>query len=248
MKKFLFILFASIACTTQKHDPDARISLAGEWQFKIDSIDQGVSEKWYKNFFVDTVSLPGSMAENGKGNNISLKTDWTGDIIDRSFFTEKKYDKYRQPGNFKVPFWLQPVKYYKGVAWYQKEIELPDDYSNKRMFLFLERPHWESTLFVNGQKAGRENSLAVAHQYDITDFLVKGKNRISIRMNNKVVVPVGVNSHSISDHTQSNWNGIAGDISIRTRSSVYIDDIRIFPDIKEKKAKIVVSVKNHSQS
>jgi len=35
------------------------------------------------------VILPGSMAENGKGYEVTLKTDWTGDIFDRSYFTEK---------------------------------------------------------------------------------------------------------------------------------------------------------------
>ena len=114
----------------------------------------------------------------------------------------------------------------------------------KRIILFLERCHWESTLFVNGKKAGRKNSLATPHEYDITDFLVRGKNRISIRMDNRVIVPVGVNSHSISDHTQSNWNGITGDISLKATSKVFIREVRIYPDIKGEKAKVIVTISN----
>ena len=76
--------------------------------------------------FSETVKLPGSMAENGKGNEITVNTDWTGDIVDKSYFTDKKYEKYRKPGNIKIPFWLKPVKYYKGAAWYQKDVEIPD--------------------------------------------------------------------------------------------------------------------------
>lgn len=246
MKKFLIFLLFTAGCANQNQEVRTSLSLEGEWKFRIDSLDQGVTERWYDKVFEETVRLPGSMAENGKGNDVSLRTDWTGDIIDRSFFTDKKYERYRQPDNFKVPFWLQPVKYYRGVAWYQKEFELPNEFDDKRIFLFLERPHWETTVFVNGRKAGSENSLAVAHQYNISDFLVNGKNRISILVNNDMVVPVGVNSHSVSDHTQSNWNGIAGDISLRSKSSVYIDDIIVFPDIRSKSAKIIVSVKNES--
>jgi hypothetical protein len=63
-------------------------------------------------------------------------------------------------------------------------------------------PHWESTVFINDKKAETENSLATPHQYNITDLLIPGKNRISIRIDNRVAIPVGVNSHSISDHTQ----------------------------------------------
>jgi len=88
------------------------------------------------------------------------------------------------------------------------------------------------------------NGLATPHEYDITDLLVKGKNLISIRIDNRVIIPIGVNSHSISDQTQSNWNGIAGNISLLATSRVFINNIRVFPDIQNKSAKVIVSVKN----
>ena len=68
------------------------------------------------------------------------------------------------------------------------------------------------------KKQVHQNSLATPHEYDLTDLLVPGKNRISIRMDNRVIIPIGVNSHSISDHTQSNWNGITGEIYLFTNT------------------------------
>jgi hypothetical protein len=246
MKKLLILLLVVSSCTNQKLELRKSLSLAGEWKFKIDSLDQGIRENWSVSSFEETVRLPGSMAENGKGDEVSLKTNWTGDIIDKSYFTDSKYQKYRQPGNIKIPFWLKPVKYYKGAAWYQKVIELPSSWHNKNITLFLERPHWESTLFVNGKKAGSGNSLAVPHQYNITDLLVPGKNLITIRIDNRVIIPIGVNSHSISDHTQSNWNGIAGDISLRATSKAFIDNVAIYPDISGSKARVHIKVLNKS--
>jgi len=231
MKK-LFILFLIITgCTQQNHIVRTSISLDGEWKFRIDSLDRGIAEKWYDTLGIETVRLPGSMAENGKGDEVSLKTNWTGEIVDKSYFTDKKYEIYRQPGNIKIPFWLKPIKYYKGVAWYQKEIAIPADWSDKNIFLFLERPHWGTTVYVNGNEAGTGNSLAVPHQFDITGNIKPGKNRISIRIDNRVIVPVGINSHSISDHTQSNWNGIVGDISLKETSKTFIRSIKIYPDV-----------------
>ena len=244
MKKLLFLVLIVAGCVSNKESARETLSLAGEWNFGIDSLDQGIDQQWYSKILVEKVILPGSMAENGKGYEVTLKTDWTGDIFDRSYFTEKKYEKYRQPGNIKIPFWLKPVKYYKGPAWYQKEVELPDRWTDKRVVLFLERCHWESTVYVNGHKAGTMNGLATPHEYDITDLLVKGKNLISIRIDNRVIIPIGVNSHSISDQTQSNWNGIAGNISLLATSRVFINNIRVFPDIQNKSAKVIVSVKN----
>jgi len=244
--KISWLLLLLAGCSVSQNETRKKLSLAGEWKFRIDSLDQGVENRWYNDLAVETVKLPGSMAENGKGEEVTLKTDWTGEIVDKSYFTDKKYEKYRQPGNIKIPFWLKPVKYYKGVAWYQKEVDLPQDWNGKNITLFLERPHWESTVYVNGKKAGVENSLAAAHQFDIADLLVEGRNRISIRIDNRVVVPVGINSHSITDHTQSNWNGIAGDISLKATSKVFIRNIRVYPDLKAKKAKIIVVLSNKS--
>jgi hypothetical protein len=242
---WLLILFAG--CSVPQNEIRGKLSLSGEWKFRIDSLDKGIENKWYNDQFIESIKLPGSMAETGKGDEVTLKTDWTGEIVDKSYFTDKKYEKYRQPGNIKIPFWLKPVKYYKGVAWYQKEVDLPSGWNGKEIVLFLERPHWESTVYVNGKKAGVENSLAVAHQFEITDLMVPGKNLISIRIDNRVVIPVGINSHSISDHTQSNWNGIAGDISLRATSKVFISDVRIYPDVKGKKAKIIVAITNKTK-
>ena len=244
MKKILFLLLLVTGCTNRQTDIRDELSLAGTWGFKIDSLDQGIEQQWFKKEFSETVTLPGSMAENGKGYEVTLKTEWTGDIVDRSYFTEDKYEKYRQTGNIKIPFWLKPVKYYKGAAWYQKDVEIPEGWTGKRVVMLLERCHWESTVFVNEKKAGSQNSLSTPHEYDITDLLIPGKNRIAVRIDNRVIIPVGVNSHSISDHTQSNWNGITGSISLIATSKVFIDDVKVFPDVEKKIAKVIVSVRN----
>jgi Glycosyl hydrolases family 2, sugar binding domain/Glycosyl hydrolases family 2 len=244
MKKLLILFLVIAGCTTHRPEHRQTISLAGEWKFRIDSLDQGIKNKWYNETFTETVKLPGSMAENGKGDEVTVNTPWTGDIVDRSWFTDKKYERYRQPGNIKIPFWLKPVKYYKGAAWYQKEVEIPEGWKDKRIFLCLERCHWESTIYINGKEAGSGQSLATPHEYDLTGFLYPGKNTINIRIDNRVIIPIGVNSHSISDHTQSNWNGITGNMSLITSSPVYIDEIKVFPDIQKKAARVIVRIKN----
>jgi len=244
MKKILFFLIVIAGCTGRQVDVRQEISLAGEWKFATDSLDQGIDQEWFKATLAETVLLPGSMAENGKGDEVTLTTPWTGDIVDRSYFTDLRYEKYRQPGNIKIPFWLKPVKYYRGAAWYQKEVEIPEKWDGKRIVMSMERCHWESTLFVNDKKEGSCNSLSTPHEYDITDLVVPGNNRISVRVDNRVIIPVGVNSHSISDHTQSNWNGITGKINLVATSEIYIDDISVFPDTDKKVAEIVASIRN----
>ena len=123
-----------------------RIDLSGTWKFTTDSTEwQG------------SVSLPGSMTSNGLGEEISPDTKWTGAIVDSSFFTSERYARYREKGNVKVPFWLQPVKYYKGVAWYRKEVTVPDDWEGQDLSLFLERCHWETRLWIDDKEVGMRN-------------------------------------------------------------------------------------------
>ena len=65
------------------------------------------------------------MNENRKGDDVTLHTQWTASIYDSSFFYNPRLEKYRDPDNLKLPFWLTPVKYYVGVAWYQKRGDYP---------------------------------------------------------------------------------------------------------------------------
>jgi hypothetical protein len=242
---FLFTVILVFFFSCQKPAVQQKIDLAGEWKFAIDSLDKGISEKWFDQELTDKVTLPGSMTTNGKGNDITLKTPWTGQIVDSSYFKKPEYAKFRQPGNIKIPFWLQPVKYYKGAAWYQKEITIPEDWNGQFIGLFLERCHWESRLWVDDKEVGIQNSLGTPHKYDLTKFLTPGKHRLSLCVDNRVKdIDPGVNSHSISDHTQSNWNGMVGQLFLEARPLVHIQNVQVYPDIQNKKLVAIIKVQN----
>ena len=52
--------------------------------------------------------------------------------------------------------------------------------------------------------------------------------------------------HLTSPDTQTNWNGIIGDISLSIYDSIYIQDIKTYPDIDKKSVKIKVTVINNT--
>lgn len=244
---FLLIFSMTVSCTT--HGNKAIINLSGEWSFQTDPESKGISEKWYTGTLTETVMLPGSMTENGKGDDISVNTPWTGYIVDSAWFFSPGMEKYRQPGNVKVPFWLQPEKYYKGLAWYQKTVKVPAAWKERNIQLFLERCHWETRVWVDDQEAGMQNSLGTPHVYDLTRWLTPGTHTLTISVDNRVKdVDVGMNSHSISDHTQGNWNGITGRMELQSRSPVFIAGASLFPDLKNKQVKIRLTVQNTTGS
>ncbi|MHB8522416.1 MAG: sugar-binding domain-containing protein [Limisphaerales bacterium] len=220
------------------------IPLAGQWRFQLDRDDAGIRERWFERSLNQRIRLPGSLPEQGIGDDVSVATRWMGDIVDRSWFTAPEYAPYRQPGHIKVPFWLQPDKYYAGVAWYQRDLEIPAPWQGSRIVLTLERPHWETRVWIDDREAGSNNSLSTPHEYDLGAGLAPGKHRLTIRVDNRLVVDVGVNSHSITDHTQGNWNGIVGRIELAATPTVWLEDVQVFPDVAAKKIRVRVAVRN----
>ncbi|HRP32010.1 MAG TPA: glycoside hydrolase family 2 TIM barrel-domain containing protein [Agriterribacter sp.] len=242
-------LLLVVLYTTTVSAQTYRIELAGTWSFRVDPADKGAEEQWYRRKLEETISLPGSMTTNGKGNDISVNTPWTGSIFDSSWFVKPEYAAYRQPGNIKVPFWLQPVKYYKGAAWYQKTVDIPSTWKARHIELFIERSHWETTVWIDDRLAGVANSLGTPHVFDLSKTLTPGAHQITIRIDNRVkVIEVGKNSHSISDHTQSNWNGMVGKLFIAARPALYIDDVQLFPDIQNKQVTARIKINNEVKS
>jgi hypothetical protein len=221
-----------------------RIDLSGTWAFQVDSLDKGLDGPWFNKHLPDKIHLPGSMTTNGKGDDITMRTPWMGDV-DSGWYHSPKYAKYRQPGNIKVPFWLQPVKYYRGAAWYQKTVNIPASWNNKHLELFIERAHWETTVWVDDKLIGMQNSLAAPHVFDLTNVLSAGTHIITIRVDNRLKdINFGKDSHSISDNTQGNWNGMIGQIYLAAQPAVYIDDVQLYPDIKNKRVLAKVQIGN----
>jgi hypothetical protein len=219
------------------------IDISGEWRFKADREAKGISEKWFTQTLDDRILLPGSMPERLKGDIPALDTKWTGSIYDSSFFFYPRLEKYRQPGNVKFSFFLTPDRHYIGVAWYQKDIEIPASWKGRRITLYLERAHIETRLWVDGREKGMQNSLSVPHVYDLSG-IAPGRHTLSIAVDNRIKdIDVGIDSHSISDQTQGNWNGITGKMELRVQDEVYFDDIQIYPDIAKKSATVKITVK-----
>src|SRR3974390_3459000 len=110
---FCLVLGCGTALAEESRD------LAGPWRFRIDRADRGIIERWRAGPLpgIDVVMLPGAMQAQGYGDPISVNTPWTGQIVDRSWFTAPEFERYRKEGNVKVPFWLQPDRYYVGAAW-----------------------------------------------------------------------------------------------------------------------------------
>ncbi|WP_287212149.1 sugar-binding domain-containing protein [Muribaculum sp.] len=231
MKKVKYIIFLLVCVFAVSLSAVNRISLDGEWAFAVGDTCR---------FTGDKILLPGSMVTRGKGDAVTDKTIWTGSTYDSTYYFSPAMAPFREKGNIKYPFFLTPGTHYVGNAWYERDVFIPAGYAGKSVLLHLERPHIESQLWVNGVLVGADSSLVAPHIYDISDVMRPGyNNTLRVRVYNGVDnVCVGPDSHSVTDQTQGNWNGIAGYMYLEARPKQHVADMQIFPDVATKSIKV----------
>lgn len=210
------------------------LSLAGKWHAVLGKESHGSKHE---------VTFPGSLLTNNIGDEPSLDTQWTGSLYDSSYYHNPFMEPYRQKGNMKFPFFLTPNRHYVGVATYTRKVFVPQAWGQRHITLYLERPHIETTVRVNGHEAGHQMSLTTPHVYDVTAYILPGRdNEIEVKVYNGIEnVGVGQDSHSVTDQTQGNWNGITGRMELRCHGRFPVGNVQVFPDISRGEAKVVVA-------
>ena len=237
MANLLVGLPSHAAFLSSSHAPSV-IDLSGTWQFAMGT-------KHYQ----DRVTLPGSMLTNDKGEKPSLTTPWIGSIYDSSYYHNPVMAPYRRKDNIKFPFFLTPNRHYVGTAWYARKVTVPRDWKGQRVVFFMERPHIETTVFVNGQQAGHRQSLSVPHEYDITPYIIYGgDNTLEVEVYNGIDhVGVGQDSHSVTDQTQGDWNGIVGRLELQAHPMAGIIGMTTIPNVKDKTVRVQLSFQGRSR-
>ena len=73
----------------------------------------------------------------------------------------------------------------RGVGWYRKSFELPADARGRRLTLLFEGCYMDTTVYVNGRKAGEHFCGYTPFEVDITDFVLpEGTNVVTVRVDN----------------------------------------------------------------
>jgi hypothetical protein len=213
---FLFALFMPVARGQDKESDE--IPLQGIWKFKLDPFYTGISANGVQLLpgMPEEITLPGSTDQAGKG------------LVTQGMTSLR----------------LTRLFEYKGAAWYEKEISVPAHWKGKEIELFLERAHWETSVWINDKPAGRRESLSVPHTYLISALIRPGqKNKIRIRVDNNLIHNIEY-SHAVSAETQTNWNGLIGKLTLRAFDKVHFSDVQVYPDAARKLAKVTVEIRN----
>jgi hypothetical protein len=245
--RLILLIVCSVPVRASEENASRRhyepVKLGGTWSVQLDREDRGEVEQWFARELSSAIILPGVLTAQGYGDPVSMQTQWTGNLS-KTWTSDPYYRQYQTPENFKMPFWLQPDRHYVGAAWYQRQVEVPPEWQGKRVTLFLERPHWKTTVWLDDRALGSQDRLGTPHVYELGVDVAPGQHRLTIRVDNRMIVDVGNNAHSVSDHTQGNWNGIVGRMELQATDPVWIYGVWVYPNIKNETVRVAVGVGN----
>lgn len=212
---FACLLFLPLSLKAQTIEQD----LSGEWGFQTDVMDfrRGSLSPRYNHKLQETITLPGITDDYQIGYKVPYK------YIDR---LTRKYE-------------------YMGPAWYQRDIEIPKEWKGKRIFMYFERTHWLSSIYVDTKEVSKIDYVSVPHNHDLTDFVTPGKtHRFTVCIDNRYQYETHKWDHAHTEFTQINWNGILGEMKLMALDPVYIDDVQLYPNIEDNALKVKVQVNN----
>lgn len=138
---------------------------------------------------------------------------------------------------------------YIGPAVYSREVEITPDMAGRSLELSLERVLWKSTAYIDGLKFGNaEYSLVSPQVHVLSSGLPAGKHKLEIEIDNSRQYDISVNNlaHSYTNDTQTMWNGILGDITLRALPDCEVSRIEVNPSAGLDSVRIVAIVNNNT--
>lgn len=121
---------------------------------------------------------------------------------------------------------LTDAYHFEGVAWFMRTFTA-GDWTGEQTMLTLERTR-KTTVYLDGRPIGHQESLCTPHRYFLPPVHA-GEHTLVIRVDNTDYPTRG--GHLTSPDTQSNWNGITGEISL-TVAHTLLTDLTVCPDLR----------------
>ncbi|MBN2000026.1 DUF4981 domain-containing protein [candidate division KSB1 bacterium] len=195
------------------HDPADSpwyLSLAGEWRFKWFRHPLEVQDHFFSADFQyedwDTIKVPGTWQMQGFGHNIYRNIPMP-------------YSPYDPP---RVPDFLNPT------GCYITRFSVPETWNGKFVFLHFEGVKSAYWVWINGTYVGFDKGSMTSGEFDITQFLKKGENRLAV-----MVVRWSDGSY-LEDQDMWRFSGIYRNVFLNARPAVFIRDFFVTTQLDDK--------------
>ncbi|ADB62754.1 glycoside hydrolase family 2 sugar binding protein (plasmid) [Haloterrigena turkmenica DSM 5511] len=205
-----------------------------------------------KGVLMQSISLSGPWALRLNPDRDRHVVDPPDDVIDGTMYLPGSTDEYGYGTTVddRPRDHLQRTHRYEGSAWYQRTVSVPDSWAGKRVTLTLERTR-PTEVWVDGERIGSRVCLSTPHVYDLTEAIGPGEHEIAVRVDNaddSMDRPGVRRSHASTEHTQTNWNGIIGDLRLEATPNVWIESVDPFPEPSENAVDLEITLGNATET
>jgi Glycosyl hydrolases family 2, TIM barrel domain len=131
-----------------------------------------------------------------------------------------------------------------GAVWYRRKFVVPAQWDNQYISLYLERSKF-TKVWIDEKLIGESYETIIAQRFELGK-IVAGEHEIIIRVDNDLAkyecFPESLyNGHQYTEHTQTNWNGILGEMYLESHQGIYIEKVITHRQKKELRINIITN-------
>ncbi len=183
------------------------------------------SDREVQNFNFGWKFFKGDISD---GQNPGLNdSDWRTLDLPHDWSIEGPFDKEYASGTGFLP---------AGIGWYRKSFIISSDEKNRKVFISFDGVYNNSEVWINGFWLGKRPNGYISFQYDLTPFLVIGKEN---------VIAVKIDHSKFGDSRWYTGSGIYRDVKLIFTPLLHIRQWGVFAsanDVSADKAKLDIEV------
>ncbi len=152
--------------------------------------------------------------------------------------------------NILVPFsWGSPMSGVErpdiNVAWYSRVFKLDKEkeWKDQNVYFVFSACDFNTTLWINGQKAGTHSGGYVPFDFNISSFLKEGENQVVVRVEDEEL-----DNRPSGKQYYGNAKGIWNTVYLEARPENYIRNIKFTPVVDSSQVTVEVALQKESSS
>ncbi len=146
-------------------------SLNGTWKFKFNSGTSGTPGS--HNYYSETLDDSG-------WDDIKVPLSWEMAGYGKPVYTNVGYPFSSKAPNANTGYEAYGVQDHNATGFYRRTMNIPEDWSDKRIFLHFDGAYSAIVVWVNGKFVGYSQGSNTDAEFDLTGFVTTGDNQLSV--------------------------------------------------------------------
>ena len=193
------------------HREERRLSLDGQWRFRLDPDDRGVQEQWFRkpDVLTQTIDVPGCWQGQGFGHD-GCDEIWDFQLKTRVFQAT-----------------------YRGTGWYARVFRVPAEWTGQRIWLNFGGVHPSAEAWLNGVRLGGNQLPFVPFGFEVTQVArADADNALVVRVHEKH------REFGLAYNWQGNWSGLYRGVELTATGECFIEHLRFYPEVDEERLRV----------